>query len=196
MTWSRPATGSRCPCRRSSRGIHRTVEEEVVVIGSTSISRQAAIILRRTRRLGRRDPVLLREVDEVPDDEEVVGEAHLANQSSTRKRRSWSRASRCRTAWPGLRRPPRLPGAHLGHWYWSRILPRSISTEHRSATPSGARARPRAREVGRHLLGRLEEELVGVESPVRRVLERAPDWMHERLVASVLGVEVADVPVA
>jgi hypothetical protein len=35
-----------------------------------------------------------------------------------------------------------------------------------------------AGEVGRHLLRRLEVEVVGVELPARRFLSESPDWMQ------------------
>src|SRR5262249_40626023 len=52
-----------------------------------------------------------------------------------------------------------------------------------------------AREVGRHLLGRLEIEVVGLEAPAIRVLERVARLdAEERLVgARVLVPEVVDV---
>ncbi len=76
------------------------------------------------------------------------------------------------------------------------MFPSSISTLQRSAISSvRASACLVADEVGGHLVRRLEEELVGVELPVVRVLERVAGLdAEERLVGScVLVPEVVDV---
>jgi hypothetical protein len=75
------------------------------------------------------------------------------------------------------------------------MTPSSIETEQRSAISSVRDGLRVAGEVLRHLLRRLEVELVGVEAPVVRVGERVPGLdAEERLVrARVLVAQVVDV---
>ena len=107
MTWSRPATEKSMSMsgRVFSSGIQEPLEEEAVA-NRIDVRDLQAVGGERSRRGptagADADPVLLREVDEVPDDEEVVGEAHSREPSSTRSASArGARASRCRTAWPG-----------------------------------------------------------------------------------------------
>ena len=147
------------------------------------------------------DSVLLREVDEVPDDQEVVGEAHLLDRLELEAK-----------AFRQLRR--RLPVAlgepllaeldevvervaPLGDREGRQQDPPELDLD-RAALRDLQRPRHRLLEAGEvacHLLRGLEEELVRVESPVRRVLQRVARLdAEERLVRErVLGVQVVDV---
>ena len=125
------------------------------------------------------DPVPLREADEVPDDQEVVGEAHLADRLQLEREpllelgrdrcRSAARAP-SRTARRGSRTRRGPPGVgYVG----SRIWPSSIVDVQRSAISSvRASASSWPAKSAAISAGRLEEELVGVELPVVRVLQR------------------------
>ena len=147
------------------------------------------------------DAVLLREVDEVPDDEEVVREPHLLD-------RLQLEAETVRELGRGL--AVALPESLLAQL--DEVVEGVTALgdgEGRKQDPSelelhvaalGHLECPRhrvleAREVPRHLLGCLEEELVRVELPVVRVLQRVAGLdAQERLVRDrVLGVEVVDV---
>ena len=147
------------------------------------------------------DPVLLREVDEVPDDEEVVREPHLLDRLELEAKPLLELRSRL----PVPADEPLL--AEL-----DEVVERLAPVRHRKRGQEDAaeldldRAalgdleRPghgvlEPREVGRHLLRRLEEELVRAEAPVVGVLERVSRLdAEERLVrVGVFGVEVVDV---
>ena len=145
--------------------------------------------------------VLLREVDEVPDDEEVVREPHLLDRLELEPEPLGQL---------GGHRPVATSEAllaeldevvegvpALGHRERRQQDPPELELDV-AALRHLERARHRVLETGevaRHLLGRLEEELVRVEAPVRRVLERVAGLdAEERLVRErVLGVEVVDV---
>ncbi len=140
-------------------------------------------------------------MDEVPHDQEVVREAHLLN---------------------GLELETEPLGQLRGHGpvapdetflaELDEVVERVPSVWHRVAREQdpaqldldvaplrdlerAGEGMVEAREVESHLLGRLEEELVRVESPVVRVLERVPRLdAEERFVrVRVLCVQVVDV---
>ena len=147
------------------------------------------------------DPVLVREADEVPDDQEVVREAHLADRLELELQPLLQLGRDLVVA------PLQPVVAEL-----DEIVERVASVGRRelgqqdvpeldrdgAALGDLERARQRvlvAGKVERHLGGRLEEELVGVELPVVRVLERVAGLdAEQRLVrARVLVAEVVDV---
>ncbi len=147
------------------------------------------------------DPVLLREVDEVPDDEEVVGEAHLLDRLELEAQplgelgRGLAVAAaetllaeldevveRVTALGNRVRRQQDAPELEL-----DRAAFRDLERASHGVLEAG--------EVERHLLGRLEEELVRVELPVGGVLERVAGLdAKERLVSErIVRVEVVDV---
>ena len=148
-----------------------------------------------------RDPLLLREVDEVPHDQEVVGEPHLAD-------RLQLEAEPFPQLVPDLLVASREPLlAEL-----DQVIERVAAARDRElrekdvvqrdldAAALGDLERPSqrlgvAREIAGHLLRRLEVEMVGLEPPVVRVLERVARLdAEERLVRpGVLVPEVVDV---
>ena len=147
------------------------------------------------------DAVLLREPDEVPDDQEVVGEAHLANRLQLELHPLLKL---------GSHRLVPLLQAVLAEL--DEVVEGVATLRHRELRqPQSAQLdldvaalgdlqRPRqrvrvGREVVRHLVRRLEEELIRVEAPVVRVLERVARLdAEERLVrARVLMTEVVHV---
>ena len=147
------------------------------------------------------DPVLLGEVDEVPDDEEVVGKAHLPNRLQLEakplvelRRRLAESLEQSLLAQLDQVVEGVTPLRH-------RVLRQQDLSEldlDRAALCHLERARERMLvpdEVARHLLGRLEEELVRVEAPVRRVLQRVAGLdAEERLVrVGVVRIEIVDV---
>ena len=140
-------------------------------------------------------------MDEVPDDQEVVGEAHLADRLQLELE---ALVQLGRDALVALREPLL---AEL-----DEVVERVAVVRHRelrqqdpaeldldvAALGDLERAAERvlvAGEVQRHLLRRLEVEVVGVELPVVRVLERVAGLdAEQRLVrARVLVAEVVDV---
>ena len=148
-----------------------------------------------------RDAVLLGEVDEVPDDQEVVGEAHLLDRLQL-------------VLEPLLELGGQLVVALLQAFFaeLDEIVERVAALRHvelRQQDPVELdldvaalgdleRAPHRvglAGEVERHLLRRLEVEVVGLELPVVRVLQRVAGLdAEERLVRARIGVaEVVDV---
>ena len=147
------------------------------------------------------DAVPLREGDEVPDDEEVVGEAHLADglqlvlQSFAQSRVDLVVAL-CEALLAQLDEVVERV-AVVGH----RVLRQEDAAEldlDVAALGDFERAAQRvvvAGEVERHLLRRLEVEVIGVELPVVRVLQRVAGLdAEERLVrARVVVHEVVDV---
>ena len=148
-----------------------------------------------------RDPVLVREADEVPDDQEVVREPHLANRLQLELQALLELGRNLLVALlePALaqldevvERVAPFGRRELGQQDVPE-LDRDVA-----AIRDLERARERvlvAGEVERHLVGRLEEELVGVEAPVVRVLERVARLdAEQRLVrACVLVAEVVHV---
>ena len=147
------------------------------------------------------DAVRLREVDEVPDDQEVVREAHLLD----RLQLEAEAVGELRRRLPVALAEPLL--AEL-----DEVVEGVASFRHREGRKQDAaeleldraalgdleRARHGVLEPGEvagHLLLRLEEVLVRVEAPVAGVLERVAGLdAEERLVGvRVLGVEVVDV---
>ena len=147
-------------------------------------------------------PLPLGEVDEVPDDQEVVGEAHLPDRLQLEAEPFAQRRRRpCRSASAGPSRRARRGsrtrrGRSATGNFGSRIRPSSISTLQRSATSSVRRsASAWPGKSPRHLLRRLEVEVVGLELPVVRVLQRVARLdAEQRLVrARVLVAEVVDI---
>ena len=147
------------------------------------------------------DAVGLREVDEVPDDQEVVREAHLADRLQLE-----------REAVLELRRDLVVAAAEARLAELGEVLEGITAVgrvELGEQEPVGLdldvaalgdleRAAHRVLvtdEVERHLLGRLEVELVGIEPPVVRVLQRVAGLdAEQRLVcARVVVHEVVDV---
>ena len=147
------------------------------------------------------DPVHLGEVDEVPDDQEVVGEAHLLDRLQLELE-----------PLAQLRRHLVVAALEASLAQLDEVLERVAAVGSRelrqvdvaeldldrAALGDLERAAHRvlvAGEVERHLLGRLEIELVRVEVPVVRVLERVARLdAEERLVrVGVGGGEVVDV---
>ena len=147
------------------------------------------------------DPVPLRERDEVPDDEEVVGEAHLADGLQLELEA---------LAQVGVDLVVALPEAPLAQLdevvervavVGDRVVRQEDAAEldlDVAALGDLERAAERvvvAGEVERHLLRRLEVEVVGVELPVVRVLQRVARLdAEQRLVCARIVVhEVVDV---
>ena len=140
-------------------------------------------------------------MDEVPDDEEVVREAHLADrlELETEPLRQLGRRGAVALAEAALAELDEVVEriAALGH----RVRGQQDAAElELDVAALGDLERPRERvleplEVSRHLLRRLEEELVRVELPVRRVLERVAGLDAEQCLVRerVAGVEVVDV---
>ena len=141
------------------------------------------------------DAVRLREVDEVPDDQEVVGEAHLADRLQLELQ------------------PLAQLGRHLVVAALEPLLAQLDEVLERVAAVRGRELRQQdlaeldldvaalgdleraphrvlvAGEVERHLLRRLEVELVRLEAPAIRVLERVARLdAEQRLVrVGILG---------
>src|SRR5215203_2686036 len=124
------------------------------------------------------DPVLLREVDEVPDDQEVVGEAHLANRlqlkpEPLRQLRRHLVVAPLEALLAQLDQVvERFPA--VGHRVLRQQDPAEVELDV-AALRNFERAPQRVlvpREVACHLLRGLQEEVVAVEAPVVRVLER------------------------
>ena len=147
------------------------------------------------------DPVHLREVDEVPDDQEVVGEAHLLDrlQLELEPLAQLRRHLVVAALEPSLAQLDEvLEGvAALRRRELRQVDVAELDLE-RAALGDLERAPHRvlvAGEVERHLRRRLEIELVRVEVPVVRVLERVARLdAEERLVrVGVGGGEVVDV---
>ncbi len=147
------------------------------------------------------DPVLLCEVDEVPDDEEVVREPHLLDRLELEAEPVGEFGGN-RAVAPGETLLAEL----------NEVVERVTPLRHRERREEDAseleldraalrdleRARERvleARKVSGHLLGRLEEELVGVELPVSRVLERVAglDTEQRFVREGIVRVEVVHV---
>ena len=147
------------------------------------------------------DSVRLREVDEVPDDQEVVGEAHLADglQLELEPVAELRRHRLVAARETGL---AQLGEVLEGVAAARRVVAREqqpvgldldvAAGRHLECPPERFRV---AGEVERHLLGGLEVELVGVEAPPVRVLQRVAGLdAEQRLVgARVLVQEVVDV---
>ncbi len=148
------------------------------------------------------DPVPLGERDEVPDDQEVVREAHLLDRLELEAEPVVQ-----------LRRRPAVPLVQAFLAELDQVVEGVLPLRDRKAreqdlpelelnvaTLGDLERSPErllvAGEVGRHLGRRLEEELVGVEAPVVRILERVARLdAEERLVRlRVLVPEVVDVP--
>ena len=156
---------------------------------------------RRAAPRAHRDPASLGEGDEVPDDQEVVGEAHLLDRLELEAQ-----------ALGQLRRCPLVALFQAFFAELDEVLEGVLAFRDRelrqqdlaeleldvAARGDLQRAPHRllvAREVERHLLRRLEEELIGVELPVVRVLERVARLdAEQRLVrARVFVPEVVHV---
>ena len=148
-----------------------------------------------------RDAVALGEVDEVGDDQEVVGEAHLAHRLELELEPLGELGGDLVVA---LREAllaqldevlERVPAARRRELRQQDPVERDLDV---AAVGDLERASHRVLvtgEVERHLLGRLEVELVGAELPVVRVLQRVARLdAEERLVrVGVGGVEVVNV---
>ena len=187
-----------------ARGVQEALEEQAVA-HRVDIGDLEAV---RGDRTGGRpaarpdaDPVLLREVDEVPDDQEVVGEAHLLDRLELEAQafRQFRRGLPVALDEPLLAELDEIVErvAPLGDREGRQQDPPELDLD-RAALRDLQRPRHgllEAGEVACHLLRRLEEELVRVEFPVRRVLQRVARLdAEERLVREgVLGVEVVDV---
>ena len=147
------------------------------------------------------DAVLLGEVDEVPDDEEVVLEAHLLDrlelEAEALVELGRERSVALLQAFFAELDEEVEGLAPVGHRELRQQDPAELELDV-AALGDLERAAKRvvvAREVAGHLGGCLEEEVVGVELPVVRVLQRVAGLdAEQRLVgASVLGAEVVDV---
>ncbi len=184
--------------------VQEALEEEAVAHRVDVRDLEAVRRQRARRRAAARpdaDTVALREVDEVPDDEEVVREPHLLDRLELE-------AEPLRELGGGF--PVAADETLLAelHEVVERVAPFGDGELRQQDPPQLEldvaalgdlqRARHRvleAREVARHLLGGLEEELVRVELPVLRVLQRVAGLdAEERLVRErIVGVEVVDV---
>ena len=189
---------------RLSPRVQEALEEEVVAdrVDVRDLERVGDERSRRRAAPGPdADPLALGEGDEVPDDQEVVGEAHLLDRPKLEAQALLELGRDAVVA---------LPEALLAELdevvegvapVRGRVGRQEDPPElHRHVAALGdlERAADGVRivgEVGRHLLGRLEEELVGVEAPVVRVRERVARLdAEERLVrARVLVAQVVDV---
>ena len=147
------------------------------------------------------DPLLLREVDEVPDDQEVVGEPHLADRLQLVAEPFAQLVGHCPVA---LRQPllaeldevvERVAAVGHGELREQDPVQRELDVAALRDLERAPKRRVLAGEVAGHLLGRLEVEVVGVELPVVRVLQRVAGLdAEQRLVgARVLVPEVVDV---
>ena len=140
-------------------------------------------------------------MDEVPDDEEVVREPHLLDrlQLEAETVRELGRGLAVALPEPLLAQLDEVVervtalGDGEGREQDSSELELDVAALGDLERPLQRVLEPR--EVPRHLLGRLEEELVRVELPVVRVLQRVAGLdAQERLVRDrVAGVEVVDV---
>src|SRR5438874_924871 len=147
------------------------------------------------------DPVPLRERDEVPDDQEVVGEAHLADRLQL-EAEAILELGRDRLVAPLEALLAELDEvvervASLGRRELRQQDPAELEG-HVAALGDLERSPQRflvAREVGRHLGRGLEVELVGLEAPVVRVLERVARLDAEQglVRACVVVHQVVDV---
>ena len=147
------------------------------------------------------DPVRLREADEVPDDQEVVGEAHLADRLQL-ELEAVLELRRHRSVALLQALLAELDEVVEGVAPVRRREVRQVDAPEldRDGAALGDLERPpdRLRVVGEvlgHLVRRLEVELVGVEPPAVRVGERVAGLdAEQRLVrARVLVAEVVDV---
>ena len=131
------------------------------------------------------DAVPLREADEVRDDQEVVGEAHLADRLELEAEPLLQLGRRAAVApldEPLLAELDEVLErvAAVGHRELGQQDPAELDLDG-AALGDLERAPQRllvAGEVERHLGGGLEEELVRLEAPVVRVLSESPDWMQ------------------
>ena len=148
-----------------------------------------------------RDAVSLREADEVRDDQEVVGEAHLADRLQLEAQAVVELRARAAVALhePALTELDEvLEGiAPTGHRELRQADPPELELD---VATLGDLEAPAHRvlvawEVERHLGGRLEVELVRAEAPAIRVLQRVARLdAEQRVVAErVRRVEVVDV---
>ena len=174
--------------------------EEQVVLHRVDLGDVERVRGQRARRRAAaradRDAVPLREVDEVPDDQEVVREAHLADRLQLELEPFLDLGRHVLVALLEalLAELDEIVEriAALGH----RVLREANRAEldlDRAALRDLERPRERSRvlgEVGRHLRRRLEVELVGVELPVIRVLQRVARLdAEERLVCARVFME-------
>ena len=147
------------------------------------------------------DPVLLRVVDEVPDDQEVGGEAHLLDHPEL-ELHPLDRRGRRRVA-VALAQP--LGGDPPQHRLrllagLGRVARQQQAAEldvERAALGDLQRGRHRLRPLGEglvHFLGALDVELVGVEAHLRRLQGRLGLHAEQRrVVVEVLAGQVVDV---
>ena len=148
-----------------------------------------------------RDAVLLRVADEVPDDQEVGGEAHLLDHPEL-ELEPLDRLGRRRVAVAGAQALAGDPAQHrlrllavLG-----RVLRQQQAAEldvERAALGDLQRGRHRLRPLGEgldHFLGALDVELVRVEAHLRRFQGRLRLHAEQRrVVVEVLAPQVVDV---
>ncbi len=189
---------------RLATRVQEALEEEVV-LDRVDVRDLEAVGDERARRRAAPgpdpDPVPLREGDEVPDDQEVVGEPHLADRLELELEPLLELR---RDALVALREPvlAQLDEVVEGVAAVRRreVREQDPAELHRDRAALGEleRAGERlgiVREVRGHLRRRLEEELVGVEAPAVRVRERVARLdAEERLVGlGVLVVQVVDV---
>ncbi len=148
-----------------------------------------------------RDAVRLREADEVPDDQEVVGEPHLLDRlqlvAQTLLELGRDRVVAPLQALLALLDEVVERVASLGHVEARQQDPAELDLDVAALgdLERTAHRRVLAGKVERHLLGRLEVEVVGLELPVVRVLQRVARLdAEERLVGARVGVaQVVDV---
>ena len=148
-----------------------------------------------------RDAVLLGEADEVPDDQKVVGEAHLLDRlqlvAEALLELGRDRPVALLQAFFALLDEVVERVAVLGNVEARQVDPAELDLDVAALGDlEGAAHRVVvAGEVERHLGGRLEVEVVGLELPVVGVLERVAGLnAEERLVCARVGVaQVVDV---
>ncbi len=189
---------------RLASGVEEPLEEQVVLDRVDVGDLEAVGDERAGRRAAPRpdlDAVALRERDEVPDDQEVVREAHLADRLQLELEPVLELVRdlvvALLQAFFGELDEVVEAVAALGRLEARQQDPAELEL-HVAALGDLERATERvlvAGEVGRHLLGRLEVEVVGVELPALRVLERVAGLdAEQRLVrARVFMLEVVDV---
>ena len=173
-----PRSRCRCPASRSRSALRKRSKSRSYSSGSTSVICSAVGDDRARRRAAaraHRDAAVLGELHEVPDDQEVGGEAHLLDH-----RRAPSRAARPPRPAAGRRSGGAGPRRRARAGTRPRARPSGVSKRGISILPSsistvaalgdlergGRRLRP-VGERGRHLVGVLEVELVGVEAQLR-----------------------------
>ncbi len=189
---------------RFAAGVEEALEQQVVgerveigdlqAVGDDRAGRRAAP---RTDR----DAVLLRVADEVPDDQEVGGEAHLLDHPEL-ELKPLDRGGGRRVAVAGAQPLGGDPPQHLLGLLavGGRVARQQQAAERdleRAALGDLQGGRHRLRPLGEgsgHLLGALYVELVGVEAELRRFQRRLGLHAEQRrVVVEVLAPQVVDV---